>query len=262
MQLIFVIILIVLIFGILSLGKQNLVQIGKAGEKKSARALTWLDKNAIVLQNVYVPKADGGTSEIDVLYITSKGLFVIESKNYAGYIFGNDKSQNWTVTLYAGEGFWGNSIVEKHHFYNPVWQNNTHIRNLIKLLQMDIPMFSIIVFGDDSDIKAMTLSGDAVVCYRKNLKKTVRQIMDASPDVLLQDQIRQIGERLEPLTCVSEETRSEHVEDIKTKLNDTEHCPRCGGRLVIRTVKNGENSGHQFYGCSNYPKCRYTRNLT
>lgn len=55
-----------------------------------------------ILRNIYVPTPNGNTTEIDVLYITRKGIFVFENKNYAGYIFGNEKNKNWTVTLYAG----------------------------------------------------------------------------------------------------------------------------------------------------------------
>ena len=38
-------------------------------------------------------------------------------------------------------------------------------------------------------------------------------------------------------------------------------CPRCGGQLVLRTAKKGENAGNQFYGCSNFPKCRFVKNI-
>ena len=38
-------------------------------------------------------------------------------------------------------------------------------------------------------------------------------------------------------------------------------CPNCGGDLVLRTAKKGANIGSQFYGCSNYPNCKYTRNI-
>lgn len=38
-------------------------------------------------------------------------------------------------------------------------------------------------------------------------------------------------------------------------------CPKCGGELVLRTAKKGANAGTQFYGCSNYPNCKYTKNL-
>lgn len=36
------------------------------------------------------------------------------------------------------------------------------------------------------------------------------------------------------------------------------HCPKCGGKLILRTAKKGMNAGNQFYGCSSFPKCRHT----
>ena len=52
-----------------------------------------------VLRNVYIPKDDGTTSEIDLLFITQKGIFVIESKNFFGWIFGSENQGYWTATL-------------------------------------------------------------------------------------------------------------------------------------------------------------------
>ncbi len=34
-----------------------------------------------------------------------------------------------------------------------------------------------------------------------------------------------------------------------------EVCPRCGGELVKRKGKFGE-----FFGCGNFPACRFTKN--
>jgi restriction system protein len=42
---------------------------------------------------------------------------------------------------------------------------------------------------------------------------------------------------------------------------NTKHCPRCGGNLALRTAHKGEHAGHQFWGCSNYPKCTYLENI-
>lgn len=42
----------------------------------------------------------------------------------------------------------------------------------------------------------------------------------------------------------------------------SEKCPRCGGKLVRRTARKGPNTGHDFYGCSDYPRCKYTRAIT
>ena len=76
-----------------------------------------------ILKNIYIPKDDGTTTEVDLLFITQKGIFVIESKNYIGYIFGSEKQYKWTVTLYAGKDFIGRKRVEKHQFLNPIIQN-------------------------------------------------------------------------------------------------------------------------------------------
>jgi restriction system protein len=36
-------------------------------------------------------------------------------------------------------------------------------------------------------------------------------------------------------------------------------CPKCGGEMVMRTAKKGPNPGQKFWGCSNFPRCRYTK---
>jgi predicted RNA-binding Zn-ribbon protein involved in translation (DUF1610 family) len=37
-------------------------------------------------------------------------------------------------------------------------------------------------------------------------------------------------------------------------------CPQCGSAMVLRTAKSGSNAGKSFWGCSQYPKCKGTRN--
>lgn len=68
--------------------------VGRHGEKLTVRELRLvksLGRSGQILRNVYVPKANGDTSEIDVIFITQKGIFVIESKNYSGWIFVHGK---------------------------------------------------------------------------------------------------------------------------------------------------------------------------
>ncbi|WP_370863831.1 nuclease-related domain-containing protein [Ruthenibacterium lactatiformans] len=130
--------------------------VGLHGEKMIVRKLGWVQfcgKRGKILQNIYVPRENGETSEIDVLYITQKGIFVIESKNYSGYIFGSENNHNWTSTLYAGKDQLGRKKVEHHQFYNPVKQNNTHIKTLMHYLNVDIPMLSLIVFSERCELK-------------------------------------------------------------------------------------------------------------
>jgi hypothetical protein len=39
-------------------------------------------------------------------------------------------------------------------------------------------------------------------------------------------------------------------------------CPRCGGALVMRRAARGARAGSSFWGCSSFPKCRYTQDVT
>ncbi len=70
------------------------------------------------------------TSEVDIVLITQKGVFVFESKNYSGWIFGDEKNKNWAVSLPNGE---------KNQFYNPIMQNKTHLKWMSNFVGEDIP---------------------------------------------------------------------------------------------------------------------------
>ena len=116
---------------------------GRLGEYLTFKYLKIFEKQgAKFLFNVYVPKEDGETSEIDVLMLCSKGVFVFESKNYSGWIFGSEDKKNWCQTLPQGKG-----KSNKEYFYNPVMQNRSHIKHL-KALLGDVPVHSVIVFSE------------------------------------------------------------------------------------------------------------------
>lgn len=87
------------------------------------------------LFNLYIPKGENGTTEIDMLMLSAKGLFVFESKNYSGWIFGSERQPKWYQTLPHGRG-----RSRKEAFYNPIMQNHTHIRHLQELLGADLPI--------------------------------------------------------------------------------------------------------------------------
>ena len=124
----------------------NYENTGQFGEFSTEFALTNnnLDGDFSVLKNIYVPM-QGKTTEIDLLMIHEKGIFVFESKNYSGWIFGDAEQLNWTQSLQNGE---------KHRFYNPIRQNRTHIRALAEYLGMPISAFtSYIIFSERCSLK-------------------------------------------------------------------------------------------------------------
>lgn len=187
--------------------------LGKYGEYLTYKELRHFEKEgAKFLFNVYIPKDNGETSEIDVLMITTKGIFVFESKNYSGWIFGSEKQKNWYQTLPTGRG-----KSHKEHFYNPIMQNRSHIKHLQAILESQIPMYSIIVFSERCTLKNVSVNNtDVKVINRNQVSLVVSEICNAlSENILSNQDISDLYNTLYPYTQVSEEEKQQHISNIK-----------------------------------------------
>lgn len=254
---------------------------GEALTETRLRVLNLFGKKGMILRNIYLPKTDGTTSEIDLVFITQKGIFVMESKNYSGWIFGRESDPYWTQSL---------PNRTKYRFYNPIWQNDSHIKWLRCFLSQDVPMFSFIVFSERCTLKDVSYQKERVnVLHRDELGYAMRSVWKAAPDQLTMEQIRHIYEKLLPLTNVDATVRQAHIDAIQKQFSHEQSakvqpaivvtetnpdpetspyqesvalfCPKCGAKLVLRTARKGANAGNQFYGCSAFPKCRYIQNF-
>jgi len=59
-----------------------------------------------------------------------------------------------------------------------------------------------------------------------------------------------------------ESTNAKADSDVFDLLLDTrKFCPKCESEMVLRTATKGSNEGNQFWGCSAYPRCRFTMQL-
>lgn len=189
--------------------------IGKYGEYLTYKYLKRYEEDgARFLFNIYVPKTDETTTEIDALMISKKGLFVFESKNYSGWIFGKDNQRFWYQTLPSGRG-----RSHKEKFYNPVFQNNTHIKYLKRNLGDDIPMYSIITFSERCVFKSIVVNNKNIkVIHRQQVNAVVTSICNKIPnDVLTAAQIDKIYNTLYPHTQVDDNIKQKHIEDIQNK---------------------------------------------
>lgn len=195
--------------------------VGRRGEKLTARELKlvkFFGRDGRILRNVYVPKANGETSEIDVIFITQKGIFVIESKNYSGWIFGNEADRNWTVVQKGGA---------KNRFYNPIKQNLSHIKWLGKFLGNDVPLFSIIAFSERCELKKVTVESDDVrVIKRDRLYATVRSVWSNAPDALDSNAVERLYGILGSLTNADEAVKAAHVATIEQRYKQEGGVPR------------------------------------
>lgn len=231
-----------------------LFNVGSKGEYLTYKALKSISGYKHLVFNCYIPKGEDETTEVDVVLIHEAGLFVIESKNFSGWIFGNEKQREWTQVLPKGNG-----KSEKNKFFNPIIQNDVHIKWLKKYLNYSEDIKSYVAFSNRCTFKEINIqNSNSKVLHRRGLKPDIVQDIKLSNMKLSEAEIDNIYEKLLVLTNVDEAVKLKHIEEIRSK---NYICPYCGGRLVVRSVKTGYNEGKQFLGCINYPKCKYTRNI-
>ena len=199
-----------------------------------------------ILHNDLLFKSNGRSTQIDHLVVSPYGVFVIETKGYKGWILGGEHSQYWVQTLYS----------YKFRFYNPILQNEGHVKFLRYLLRssVDIPFIPIVVFDNRADLKV--LAKEHIIVNRRDLIKTIKQfqcsILDSATIDWIDDTIKK------GLASTDEDSKEQHtaaVVSTKLEVRNRIHqgiCPRCGGQLKLR---HGPYSA--FYGCSNYPYCKF-----
>ena len=199
------------------------------------------EKEKFVINNFLIQLEDGKTSQTDHIVINHNGVFVIETKNYSGRIYGDDTRKEWTQVLNYGK--------VKNHFYSPVKQNAVHVHHIKELLPPETPVYSAIVFvkGNTNFIKSE---------YTYNLYELSKLLKTPRSRFLTTDEMDAIYRILDTKNTSSVVTNAEHVQNIRKTQNDIANniCPRCGGQLVERKGKYGI-----FMGCSNYPHCRFVK---
>jgi pyoverdine/dityrosine biosynthesis protein Dit1 len=142
--------------------------------------------------------------------------------------------------------------IEK--LYNPLIQNDVHIKRLEEVLDNinDIKFISIVAFTLRADIKVKT---DKNLIYSLKLPKTIRKYKE---EVMDEHKVNQIYEAIKVLNIKDKEIKKEHISKIKNyKKEDKKICPKCQSELILRSGKYGN-----FWGCSDYPNCKYTKQIS
>lgn len=223
---------------------------GKIGE-----GLVNFTNSAVLDETIYTPVknvtlqlSDGSTTQIDHILVSKYGLFVIETKNMKGWIFGGEHQKQWTQQ----------NFKQKHQFQNPLHQNYRHIKALEEILEVPpTALTSVIAFVGECTFKTtMPENVFRGISYTKYIKSFDQERLS-----LLQ--IRQILSKLQRKRLVQSFTTDRaHVQNLKERMeqsvvasSNAMTCSRCGSTMVLRQNKK---NGEEFYGCSNYPKCKHT----
>lgn len=201
----------------------------------------------VVFRNLLVPY-HGKTVEIDLMMIHEKGIFVFESKNYSGWIFGSADQLKWTQSLSSGE---------KYRFYNPIMQNQTHIKALSEKLKLPTTyFFSYIVFSERCELKAVPDNTEQVSIVRRHkLLKRLSQQLDTLPELYSPMVLDSIADIIKEYANNSRAEYKAHADRVHEQMN-SDICPLCRSKLILKNGKHGS-----FWGCSSYPRCHYTRDL-
>lgn len=220
---------------------------GWIGETTVKRRLKKLPPDEYkVINNLLLPYKNT-TTQIDHVVVSLYGIFVLETKYMKGSIYGNEKDHDWTKYSHG----------RKMKFRNPFHQNYGHLMGLVELsgLQKDI-FTSMVIFVGKPKLKIET--GNRI--YSE--KDFIEYITGRKNVVLDKDEMCETYEIFCNANVDSLKNRKKHVADIKDRIAENEAkidngiCPHCGGKLVARNGKYGP-----FYGCSNYPKCRFTADI-
>ncbi len=221
---------------------------GSIGEHAVSAELRKLPRDLCYIYNNVMLETEKGTTQIDHIVVAPQGVFVLETKNYQGSIYGSEKAQKWKQYLGGKE----------YSFYNPLRQNYGHIKALSKAIGIPEKLFvSVLVFPDET--KLMIETNEAAAVGISGISYYIKGYLGYG---LTRSQADRAREVLSTQNIISFVERREHVQRIKENIQKAEEsvmqgiCPQCGGKLVLRKGEYGS-----FYGCSNYPKCRFKKKI-
>lgn len=257
-----IVIVVIIGLAVLRSVKRSPNYIGKVGEARVHNILSQLPTDYTVLDDVVMRTANG-TTQIDHVVVSKYGVFAIETKNYRGEIYGDDNRQEWTQIIvtdvtYLKKWWKTYSYVTKNHFYNPVKQSLAHANAIKKTLKEwpNLKVVPVVVFAGTAVLNNVTSQHHVV--YDDYLLATIQNY---DTPCIADSEVSQVVDclkRMDVRDQVDDRTHVSNVYAAKQNYNAkiaSGICPRCGGTLVQRNGKYG-----YFYGCSNYPRCRFTAN--
>lgn len=153
--------------------------------------------------NVTIATDDGGTTQIDHIYVSPFGVFVVETKNFRGWIFGSRSQARWTQIIYK----------RRISFQNPLRQNYRHIKILESILGLPLTTFkSVVVFTGDCTFKTEMPSE---ICTCTDLIEYMRSI---DTRILSDSQVSEICAQIISVRLdASSQVHRDHVRYLRRK---------------------------------------------
>ena len=186
-------------------------KIGEIGEIETQLILEKVPGKTWFLKNLYINCNNGQKTEIDLIMLHTSGIYVIESKNFKGWIYGKEEDMKWCQVF---------NKKHKNFFYNPIRQNQNHIKNLIEAMGTE-PIntkiiYSVIVFSDDCEL--VNINWNERHTFVTQRKKLLEILKDKLNQEIYQEKVlEELYYKLLPYCNASEEEKEKHIEYIKNR---------------------------------------------
>lgn len=219
---------------------------GWLGEKKTSISmfLSLSRKSYHRFHNVILP-SNNGTTQIDHLIISVYGLFIVETKNRQGWIFGSEGQTTWTQSIYG----------QNYSFQNPLRQTFRQKKVLSEFLDIkETNIHTVVYFVGGSKFKTPMPSN----VISSKLGRFIKNFKD---ELLSPQAVKQLTEVIQEHLSRSKLSNKDHKRSLRKRHASNTICPKCGAMLVERIAQKGQYTGSKFLGCESYPSCRFTKNL-
>ena len=205
---------------------------GEEGENKVAALLESDASFHRLINNLVLLGNNDVSHQIDHILINENGVFVIETKNYYGVINGKEEDSFWTRSYFEK----GKRKTIK--FHNPVKQNMSHIRSIVRLIGRDYPLYCFVVFTQnnvdgldifnvcnlDSLLKRLSLVQSETPLSKDKIEKAYQTLLMNEADINNEEHINKVKE--------VEKDRKEHQKKIRMAI-EKRICPYCGYKLQL-----------------------------
>lgn len=213
--------------------------LGFFGELWCKQEISKLPKDKYKIINNLFININNTTHQIDHVVVSIYGIFVIETKQYNGYITGSKYDYKWIRHI-------GKKKIE---YTNPIRQNYGHVKSIVELLNINESNVYNLVYIPSKHVK-LNIKHDGELNRPGELYKN---IISYNNEVL--PNYEDIYNYLLSINMKDKTKVKTHISNIKeVQSQNINRCPKCGAELVFRNGQYGS-----FYGCSNYPKCKYTK---
>ncbi|WP_256816646.1 nuclease-related domain-containing protein [Cytobacillus sp. Bac17] len=230
-------------------------RIGELGEYKIDIQLDQLPKSYRYMSDIMIPNPNSitGFSQIDHIIISPYAIFVIETKNYTGTIYGSRDKDKWLIN-------------GKFPMVNPFNQNFGHIKAVQSLLR-NVNVSNIVSMVSFSrrcifkvDLNLRKIQSNELIVYDTELsdfitrKQNVLRLLFNAP-VYTEEKIQQMYDILIRNHITDIEIREQHIKNIKmnkkeveSKLNSSASCATCGKMVSDKVRKYCLTNKERFKG--------------